>query len=71
MKLGYRPDEAAHVLGSMELLKECVAAGWIKPVMQRRKLTLYDGSALVKCWSKICAGEVPPVRRRKEAAHVA
>jgi hypothetical protein len=66
MKLGYRPDEAATMLGSEQLLNECVAAGWIKPVMQRHKLTLYDGGALAKCWARILAGEVPPPLPRKK-----
>ena len=65
MKLGYRPDEAADVLGSEELLKECVAAGWIKPKVQRHRLTIFDGSDLAECWGRICEGEMPPPLKRK------
>jgi len=65
-KLGYRPDEAADVLGSSELLAECEAAGWIKPAVRRTKLTIYDYSELVKCWVRICRGELPPARARKK-----
>ena len=58
-KLGYRPDEAAAVLGSVQLLSEIVQAGWLKPVIQRHKLTLYDGLDIERCWTRICAGELP------------
>lgn len=71
MKLAYRPKEAADVLGSMQLLDECVAAGWLKPKLQRHKLTLYDYSEIAKCWSRICDGEMPPPLVRKEKQEVA
>jgi hypothetical protein len=71
LKLGYRPDEAANLLGSEQLLRECVQAGWIEPTIQRNKLTLYDGSDLVGCWARIRKGEMPPriERKKKEAAN--
>ncbi len=66
LKLGYRPDEAADVLGSSQLLAEAVAAGWIKPVVQRHKLTLFDGAKLAQVWARICVGELPPPLPRKK-----
>lgn len=69
MKLAYRPDEAAEVLGSEVLFKECVAAKWIKPKVQRHKLTLYDFSEIANCWKRICGGELPPpIERKKKGA---
>ena len=59
VKYGYRPPEAADALGSEQLLKECVAAGWIKPTVKRHKLTLYDRGNIAACWSRILAGEMP------------
>ena len=59
MKYGFRPPEAAEVFGSEKLLAECVTAGWIKPVIKRHKLTLYDRADIASCWSRIPAGEVP------------
>ena len=59
VKYGYRPPEAADALGSAKLLAECVAAGWIKPVVQRHKLTLYDRAAIASCWGRILSGEMP------------
>jgi hypothetical protein len=58
-KLGYRPDEAAFVLGSEKLLQECVAAGWLKPIIKRHKLTLYALSDITRCWARILGGELP------------
>lgn len=63
-KLGFRPDEAAEVLGSVELLERCRAAGWIEPTVQQKKLTLFDYSDLCKCWSRLRKGERPPLRRQ-------
>jgi len=65
MKLGYRPDEAAAMLGSEQLLREVVTAGWLEPKVQRRKLTLYDGGDIIKVWARICSGEMPPPIPRK------
>ncbi len=65
MKLGYRPNEAAEVFGSEVLLDEMVAAGWIKPRVQRNKLTIYDYSDLARCWARVCKGEMPGPLVRK------
>ena len=64
MKHGYRPDEAAAVVGSMQLLKEFVAAGWLKPVVQRHKMTIYDFSDIAKCWQRVKSGDLPPPLKR-------
>ena len=58
-KLGYRPDEAAAVIGSEPLLKEMVAAGWITPIVQRKKLTLYSGGSLDAAFDRLVKGEYP------------
>lgn len=73
MKLAYRPKEAADVLGSMQLLDECVAAGWLEPRLRRHKLTLYNYGDIAKCWERICGGEVPPplsrVKKKEAPCH--
>jgi hypothetical protein len=60
VKYGYRPPEAAYALGSEQLLVECIEAGWIKPVVARHKLTLYDRADIARCWARLLNGEVPP-----------
>jgi hypothetical protein len=59
MKYGFRPEEAAAVLGAAALLNAAVAAGWLRPVIQRHKLTLYDGADLARVWNRILGGELP------------
>lgn len=53
LKLGYRPDEAAHLLGSEKLLADCVAEGWLRPVVQVNRCTLYDQRDLVTAWERV------------------
>lgn len=66
MKLGYRPDEAAEVLGSVQLLDECISAGWIKPVVRRHRLTIYNYADIAKCWERIIrTGPPPPLKQKK------
>ncbi len=55
-----RPDAAAAILGSEELLDDLVAKGWLKPVIRRHKLTLYSVKALQACAARIEAGEPVP-----------
>lgn len=59
-KLGFRPEEAAFVLGSRQLLEEMVAAKWIEPRVDRHKLKLFDGGDLARAWARILNGEEPP-----------
>ena len=64
MKLGYRPAEAAAALGSRQLLDDAVRGGWIKPVVNRHKLVLFDRADLLRLWARIISGEMPPQRVR-------
>ena len=61
-KFGLRPGEAAFALGSPKILEECVEGGWLKPIIQRHKLTLFDAGDVARCWARILAGEVPSAR---------
>jgi hypothetical protein len=58
-KFGLRPREVADALGSERLFNECVAAGWLKPVVKRHKLVIYDRTAVATCWARIVDGEEP------------
>ena len=65
-KLGLRPDEVASALGSVQLLRAMITAGWIRPVIQRHKLTLYDAGDVARAWSRILNGENPFDSARSE-----
>ena len=59
-KFGFREDEAEFVVGSPQLLHEMVAAKWIKPVVHRHKLVIFDRGDLSRAWARILNGEQPP-----------
>ena len=65
VKLGFRTDEATFVLGSSQLFAEMVAAQWIKPVVNRHKLQLFDRGDLSRAWARVLNGEEPPRLERK------
>jgi hypothetical protein len=67
-KYGFRPKEAAFALGSEKLLEECLEAGWLKPIIQRHKLTLYDRGHIASCWARILGGETPSEECARQAA---
>jgi hypothetical protein len=49
LKRSLDPQEAAEYVGGMQLLKEYQAAGWLKPYVQRHRLTRYDRDDLDRC----------------------
>lgn len=67
LKLGCRRDEVRFMLGSPQLLDEMVAAKWLKPVVDRHKLQLFDRGDVVKAWTRILNGEEPPRLARAKA----
>ena len=44
-RLGLRPPQVIKILGSEQIFHEVCQIGWLKPVVQRHKLTT------VRCWS--------------------
>ena len=65
MKLGFRRDEAAKAIGSIQLLMDMQRAGWITPVVDRHKLVLYDRGDILRAWARVLSGDLPPARDRK------
>ncbi len=58
-----RPDEAARYVGGEGMLKRFVEAGWLRPIVQRKRLTLYRLADLDVCCSRLDAGEFPEVEK--------
>ncbi len=52
-----RPEQATLILGSVELLHDLVGAGWLRPVISRKRLTLYSLTDLQGCVARLEAGE--------------
>lgn len=68
LKLGCRPEEGIFIIGSRQLWDEMVAAGWLRPVVNRHKLQLFDRGDISRAWTRILNGEQPPRRRRTVGA---
>lgn len=64
-KYGMRPGDVDEALGSQKLREEVVAAGWLKPVIQRHKLTLYNAADVARVWARILAGELPEPKLKR------
>ena len=60
-----RPDYAAWYVGGEGMLRLFVAAGWLVPVVRRKRLTVYRRADLDACCSRLDAGEFPEVEKAK------
>ena len=60
-----RPDDAARYVGGEGMLKRFVAAGWLVPLVRRKRLTIYRRADLDVCCSRLDAGEFPEVEKVK------
>jgi hypothetical protein len=65
VQYGLRPPQVAEALGSPEIARRVVSHGWLKPVLQQKKLTLFDAGDVALVWQRIRNGEVPPPIARK------
>lgn len=66
-----RPDDAACYVGGGGVLRLFVAAGWLVPVVRRKRLTLYRRADLDACCSRLDAGEFPEVEKARARAEKA
>lgn len=58
-KLGYRPPDVQALFGSVQIYRDVVEAGWLKPVIQRKRLTVFDRADVLRVWERIRRGEYP------------
>jgi hypothetical protein len=66
-----RPEEAGRYVGGEGMLRRFVAARWVKPVVQRKRLTLYRRVDLDACCSRLEAGEFPELEKPRERSEKA
>ena len=59
-----RPQQAALLLGSGELVADFIGAGWLSPVVSRHRLVLYSFEDLAECVGRLEAGEQPALGNR-------
>jgi hypothetical protein len=60
-----RPEDAARYVGGEGMLKRFVGAGWLQPVVRRKRLTLYRRVDLDACCARLDAGEFPEVEKAR------
>jgi len=48
-----RIEDAEMVLGGPQVLKLARKAGWLKPVVERKRLTIFDYDECLACWNRI------------------
>ena len=58
-----RPPDAAAYVGGTGILKRFVLAKWLRPVVRRKRLTLYRRADLDSCCSRLDSGEFPEVEK--------
>jgi len=54
-----RPEQAALLLGSGEVVADFVQAGWLEPVVSEHRLVLYAYQHLDNCVRRLESGEIP------------
>jgi len=54
-----RHREAAEILTSRAVLLACQKAGWLKPCVRRKKLTVYNRADVMAAAHRILSGEYP------------
>lgn len=66
IRLGIRREELSGILGSEHLARELIHSGWLTPIIQRKKLTLFAMSHLAAVIERLTKRQRPPrIRRRK------
>jgi len=46
-------EDAELILGGPQILKLARKAGWLKPVIERKRLTRFDYDECLACWNRI------------------
>lgn len=59
MKLGIRRDELGELLGSEQLAREMIADGWLTPILEEHKLTLFALADVAKAFARLTHGQRP------------
>jgi hypothetical protein len=63
-----RAADLPELFCSWDLAYRCAKAGWLKPVLQGKRRTIYRMVDVLECLRRIEAGELPSPRPKKSAA---
>lgn len=68
--LGIRRDQLGAHIGSEQIVRDMIAAGWLKPIVSRSNVSIYAAAHVAQAFSRLMAGELPPSQNAKyKAAH--
>jgi len=60
-------EDAEKIVGGQMMLELARAAKWLKPVVQGKRLTLFDYDDCLACWKRICAEGRPALEAAAES----
>jgi hypothetical protein len=60
--LWVRDGQLADIFCSWDLAYRCVKSGWLKPIVQGKRRTIYRIADVIECMRRIEKGELPPLR---------
>jgi hypothetical protein len=58
--------DAAEYIGAPQLFADMRAHGWIKPLCDRHRMTMFDREELDNCYARFYAGEYPGKRSSQD-----
>ncbi len=62
-----RATQLPELFGSWDLAYRCTKSGWLKPIVQGKRRTIYRLADVLACLQRIEAGELPPPRPSRKA----
>ena len=65
--LWIRTSQLPELFCSWDLAYRCTKGGWLKPIVQGKRRTIYRLADILTCMRRIEAGELPQPRRNKTA----
>jgi len=60
-----RAAQLPYLFCSWDLAYRCTKAGWLRPILQGKRRTIYRLADVLACMQRIEAGELPLPRRKK------
>ena len=62
-----RAADLPELFCSWDLAYRCTKSGWLKPIVQGKRRTIYRLADVLHCMQRIEAGELPSARHKKIA----
>lgn len=56
--------EVIRLYGSESVVRDCMEAKWLNPLIRRGRLCLFERKEVLETWERIAGGEIPPQRKK-------